>query len=277
MVDPKIELVIRLTRIIGIVSGKGGVGKTTLVANLGAAFTQFNRSVTLVDCNVTTSHLGFCFGIFYYPKTLNQVLNGKISLSEATYALSSNLKLIPASLSIEDLVGIDLTELKFSIQKIDDDLVLLDSAPGFGREAMSVLKASHEIIFVTTPFLNAVSDVIRGYKIARHLGLKVSGIILNMVRKEPHELSQSDVEGLTGLPVIGIVPFDINVQRSLAAGVPLVYSRKYSPASISFMRIAANLLGEAYTPPRFKIFSRIYDYLRAAFSLKQKAFEAEVQ
>lgn len=67
-------------RVIGIVSGKGGVGKTTLVANLGLSLVKFGKSVTAVDCNVTTSHLGFNFGLHYYPKTLNNILKKKQKL-----------------------------------------------------------------------------------------------------------------------------------------------------------------------------------------------------
>ena len=92
-----------MARVIGIVSGKGGVGKTTLASNLGIALSKFGRNVTLVDCNVTTSHLGFYFGLYDYPVTLNQVLKGEASLESATY-FSNGVKIIPASLELDDLV-----------------------------------------------------------------------------------------------------------------------------------------------------------------------------
>jgi septum site-determining protein MinD len=65
-----------LTRIIGIVSGKGGTGKTTAAVNIGAALAmRHKKDVIIVDCNITTSHLGMYMGLYYYPISLNHVLS----------------------------------------------------------------------------------------------------------------------------------------------------------------------------------------------------------
>lgn len=256
-----------MPRIIGIVSGKGGVGKTTLVANLGVALSRFGRRVTLVDCNVTASHLGFCFGLFYYNKTLNHVLRKEATLPEALYFHSSGVKIIPASLELEQLTGLEINELKSSIECIENtDIVLLDSAPGFGREAMSVLNSSSEVIFITTPHMNAIADIVRGYKIIKQMDIIPLGVVLNMVRKSTFELTDRDVEELTGLPVIAKIPFDINVQKSLARGIPTVLYKSYTPSSVETMKLASGVLGEYYSPP--SIFSRIYEYLKALIEPK---------
>ena len=250
-----------MARIIGIVSGKGGVGKTTLVANLGVALTNFEKRVTIVDCNVTTSHLGFYFDLYYYPKTLNQVLKDEISLEEATYHHPSGVRIVPAALTIEELIGIDINKLK-SLDFGNADIVLLDSAPGLGREAMSVLNACKEVIFVTMPFMNAVSDVIKCNRVAKYLGLEALGIVLNMWRKDFHELDEKDVEDLTGLPVIAKIPFDLNVQKSLAHRMPTVLFAPYSPASIEINKLAAWLIGEVYSPPKRRFLFKLLRFLR---------------
>lgn len=245
-----------MTRIISIVSGKGGVGKTTLAANLGIALSKFEKKVTIVDCNITTSHLGFCFGLYYYPKTLNDVLKGEASLNNATY-FYHGVKIVPASLRLEDLVGLDLEQLKNSLNFEDTDIAILDSSPGFGKEALSVLKNSGEVIFVTIPYLAAVSDIIRCNQLVAQLGIKPLGVVLNMFSNKFHELTVRDVESLTGLPVISKIPFDKNVQESLAMGKPVIISKPRSSASIEISKLAANILGEKY---RFhgNIFSRFY-------------------
>lgn len=253
-----------LPRTIGIVSGKGGVGKTTLVANLGLALSSFGRRVTLVDCNITTSHLGFCFGLFYYDKTLNHVLRKEARLPEATYTPLAGVRIIPASLELEQLSGIEIADLSSLIGSIEDtDITLLDSAPGFGREAMSVLNASSEIVFVTTPYMNAVADVVRGYKIIKQLEAIPLGIVLNMVRDAHYELGEKDVEEITGLPVIAKIPFDTSIQKSLVRGVPNVLHKGHRQSSIEMMKLAASLIGEYYSQPG--VFSRIYSYLRSTF------------
>ena len=74
-----------MTRIITVASGKGGVGKTTLVSNLATALANFKKSVIAVDGNLTTPNLGLHLGIPLYPVTLQDVLNGHSSLNEALY------------------------------------------------------------------------------------------------------------------------------------------------------------------------------------------------
>jgi len=248
-------------RIIGIISGKGGVGKTTLVANLGIALTNFGKNVIAVDCNITTSHLGFCFGFYYYPTTLNQVLKGEATLLDATYSHPSGLKIIPASLSVDDLMGVEIEKLKSVLSFEGIEIVLLDSAPGIGKEASSVINACNEVLFVTIPYMNAVTDVIKCSTITNRLGIKPLGIVLNMVRKDHHELTESETEELVKLPVIAKIPFDVNVQKSLVAGIPTITYSPNSEASIATTKLAADLIGQSYIPQR-GIFSRIYEFFK---------------
>jgi septum site-determining protein MinD len=253
-------------RKIGIISGKGGVGKTTLVANLGLALTEFKRNVAVIDCNLTTPHLSFHFGLFYFPKTVNNVLKGEATLEEAIYFHSSGLKIIPASLSLEDIVEVNISTLKYFLSSLKDvEILLLDSAPGFGREAVSVLNASDEVIFISNPNLSAISDIERGYRIVRELNLIPLGIVLNMVKNEPYELTPKDVEELTGMPVIATIPYDKNIEKSLMKGRPIVLDSKYSSSAIAFRKLAAEILGERYSPPKARIFSRIYEYFKLYF------------
>ena len=250
-------------RVIGIVSGKGGVGKTTLVANLGVAIKSFGKDVAAVDCNMTTSHLGFNFGLYYYPVTLNNVLKGEASLSEAIYQHSSGLKIIPASLSTNDLIGVDIDNIKSVLDFEDVEIVLLDSAPGLGREAMSVLNACNEVLFVTVPYLNAVADIKKCFELTKRIGVRPLGLALNMVRGDSHELTASQIEEVAGLPVISRIPFDVNIQRSLARGMPAVSYNQNSKASLAIKSLAANIVDVPHVKEK-GIFSRIYDFLTGA-------------
>ncbi len=260
-------------KIIGIVSGKGGVGKTTLAINLGVALAKyFNKNITVVDCNLTTSHLGLYLGMYYCPLTLNKVLRGDNSIEEAVYEHFSGIKVVPASLSLADLEGIDILNLPEKVREISEinDIILLDSSPGLGREAMGTLKACDEVIFVTTPFVPCVMDIIRCKEVCDELGITQLGIVLNQVSKEKYEMSPKEIEQLTRLPVIAIIPYDKNIKKSLAIKTPLVIYKPNSKASKEFLKLSAFLIGEKYQ--QLSIFSRLIERIKSRFRKKEVFF-----
>jgi len=234
-------------RIIGVVSGKGGVGKTTVASNIGAILAKHHKkNVTLVDCNVTTSHLSLYLGMYYCPITLNKVLRGENSIEESIHEHFSGMKIIPASLSLSDLEGIDITELRNSLKNIfnKNDIIILDGSPGLGREAMSTIKASDELLYVTNPYIPFIMDVIRCEEAAKEIGVKSIGIVLNMVHKKKHEMTNHEIEELTKLPVISTIPFDTNVHKSLALKMPLALYKPKTAASKELFKLASYLIGE---------------------------------
>jgi septum site-determining protein MinD len=249
------------TRKIGIISGKGGVGKTTVTANLGAILAKkFKKNVAIVDCNLTTSHLSLSLGMYYCPITLNHVLRGETEIKNAMYSHPSGMKIVPASIRLGELVGVDSSKLRNVIRKLhkEADIILLDSSPGLGKEALSTIKASNEIIFVTNPNLPAVTDVIKCKDIIKSFKKKPIGVVLNMITKARYELSKKEVEILTELPVIASIPHDKNVHKSLAERSPLVMHRPWSSASKEMIRFAGWLVGEEEEKKFFSFLSRLF-------------------
>lgn len=241
-----------MTRIIGISSGKGGVGKTTVTANLALALQKFGKKVVMVDSNLSTPHLSYYLGVNDYRVTLNDVMRGTASVESAMYNYDG-VRFVPASLNLNDLIGVDLRKFKKTITQLMDpqkiDYILLDSAPGLGREAICVLHSADEILFVTTPFVPMVNDVIRCVEVLKQLGRKRVGVVLNMTTGKRHELFDSTVENVVGVPVVGEIPFDKNMPYSLVMGTPILNYDSRSNSSIAFMQLAATLSGEHYEPP----------------------------
>lgn len=235
------------TRIIGIVSGKGGVGKTTIVANLGATLaSKFKKDVVIIDCNLTTSHLSLSLGMYYCPVTLNNILRGEKHISEALYDHPSGMKIIPASLHLRELEGVDISKLKEVIKDLKGkvDIIFLDASPGLGREAYATIHASEEIIFVTNPNIPAATDIIKCKELIREINKKSVGVVLNMVSKKGYELSKREVEVLTEMPVIASISHDKNIHKSLATRMPVVMFKPRSKASKELIKLAGWLIGE---------------------------------
>ena len=235
-----------MTRVIGIVSGKGGVGKTTFSTNLGIALSNLQKKVLLVDCNVTTPHLAYYLGSKYHTATINDVLKGMVDIKYAP-TTENGVLFIPASEDMNDLIDVNITKLKHHINKLaemdDYDFIILDSAPGLGREALATLQASDEIIFVTTPTIPNMSDVIRCAEVAKRIGVKNFKIVLNMVRFTPFEVNYEEVRRMFKLPLLGIIPFDERVIDSAAKGVPIMWDKPNSQVEEGYMTAALSLTG----------------------------------
>ncbi|MDI6721594.1 MAG: AAA family ATPase, partial [Candidatus Aenigmarchaeota archaeon] len=160
-----------MTRIIACISGKGGVGKTTVVSNLGVALAKFGRNVIVVDANLTTPNLGLHLGVPLYPTTLHDVLKGTAAIKDAIYYHDSGLKIIPAGLSLRDLRGVDSRDLPNVLLDLlgTSDIVLLDAAAGLGKETLSAIEAADETMLVANPELTSVADALKASKLAQQL------------------------------------------------------------------------------------------------------------
>lgn len=244
-----------MTRIIGIVSGKGGVGKTTFSVNLGIALSRFRKKVLIIDCNITTPHLAYYLGVDNYSVNLTNVFKDEV---EIKFAPSSHkgVMFIPASEELKDM-KIDFEKLKNYVKRIakekDFDFIILDSAPGLGNEAVSVLEAAEEIFLVTTPTIPNLTDMVRCVEYMSGMKNKSIKIVFNMVRKSKSEMKIKDLEKSFEVPILGVVPLSKDIMDSTALGMPIFDYKPNSTVCQDFMEVAANLIGIIYKrPSRFK-------------------------
>ncbi len=235
-----------MARIVGVLSGKGGVGKTTLVVNVGIALAHFlKKKVTVIDTNLTTSHLGLALGLHHAQENLNRVLRGEIMIDEALHKHHTGLSILPASLRLQDLEGVDLSKMRPMLKELakDNDFIILDAGPGLGREALSALHSSQEIVFVATPTLPSVMDVLRYLEFMKSHQKKHLGVVLNMVQKNESQLLAKEIENMLSLPIITSIPRDSSIPKSLAAEVPAVLAYPDSVASKEFVNVARHIAG----------------------------------
>jgi septum site-determining protein MinD len=246
-------------RIISVVSGKGGVGKTTLVANLGAYLAWMGKNVLIVDSNLSGANLGLHLDLpENYSFSLNMLLKGEIEKSQAIYRHFLGFDIIPASIVDMHINPRRLKHILKTLSK-DRDFIIIDSAPGINDEALASIESSDEVILVTTPDLPSIVDVLRSKKLAETKGKMLMGVVVNMTRNEDFEIGPHHIEDILGLPVIGRIPEHKKVRESVAMKTPVVTYSPNSAASFEMKRIAHLLVGEDL--PRPGLWQRILNNL----------------
>jgi len=234
--------------VIGVISAKGGVGKTTVTANLSASLVKFfGKRVLAVDGNITTPNLGMHFGMLSQENTLNEVLDDKIDVSQAIYIHPSGVHILPASLSAM-VEYPDVSKLKEKIDKIKDnyDYVFIDGAARIGKEVISTIKASDKILLVSNPDMTAVISMIKAKKIVHILNNSLAGLVLNRVEGKKYEMKKERIEELSEAKIIGEIPFDKKVIEAISKMIPVVLLDGRTKASRAFKKIAAEISQEVY-------------------------------
>ena len=251
-----------MVRIIDVCSGKGGVGKTTVAANLGVALQKFNKKVAVIDCNFTTSHLSLLFGMYSYPVTLNSFLKNEARIEDATYLHSSGLRVVPASLDFRDVVNVETNDLKQKLKNAfsNYDIVFLDSAPSLGKESLIALQASDEVLYVANPNVPSLVDIIKCNQVITSLENKpfILGIIVNRVKNKSYEIKNDEIAQFTEIPIIGIIPEDDKILESANKKTLVTLSKTDSSSSRAIFRIAAKISGIEYEYGFFDKIKRIF-------------------
>jgi len=237
-----------MNRIIVITSGKGGVGKTTTAINLGAAINYFGKDVLVIDGNLSTPNVGIHLNSPEVPINLNHVLLGKADALEAVYEHESGLKVMPSSLSIKELKRTKperINDFKKDFKKLSD-YIIVDSAAGLGEETLSTMELADELIIITNAEMPAITDALKTIKLAEQMKKTVLGVIVTRVRKDNIEMSSEAVRDMLETPILGMIPEDMNVKRSLNRKDAVVHTHPQSNASRAYKEIAARIVNVEY-------------------------------
>jgi len=237
-----------MKKVLVITSGKGGVGKTTTAINLGAAINHFGKNVLVIDGNLSTPNVGIHLNSPEVPINLNHVLLYKAEPAEAIYEHESGLKILLSSLSIKELRKIKPERLKDFKESFTDiaDYVIVDSAAGLGHETEAVIDLADELIIVTNPEMPAIADALKAIKLAERKNKPVLGVIVTRVKKNQIEMQPETVKEMLEVPILGMVPEDLDMQRSLNLKDAVVHTHPKSKSARAYKEIAAKLIDEIY-------------------------------
>ena len=242
-----------LGKIIAISSGKGGVGKSTVAANLAIALVQAGLQVGLMDADVYGPNIPRMFGVFDRPP----VLRGKIQPLDA-----HGVKLMSLGFLVErDAPAIWRGPIIMKIvnQFLQDvnwgqlDYFLVDLPPGTGDAQLSLVQATHVAgaLIVTTPQEMAVGDALRGAKMFERVGVPVIGVVENMSGfTDPETGRKFELFSSGGgqrlaeeisVPLLGSVPLQPQLALLADEGQPILIAQPESPAAQSLRDIAEQL------------------------------------
>lgn len=260
-------------RRIVVTSGKGGVGKTTTTANLGAALAQRGKRVILVDADIGLRNLDLVLGVEKrIVFDLVEVVEGRCQLRQALVRdkrFAENLAILPAA-QTRDKTAVSeeqFTEIVLGLAEMCD-YVLIDSPAGIEHGFRNAVAGAAEGIVVTTPEVSAIRDADRviGKLQERKLPMR---LIVNRVRPEMvrtgEMMSVDDVCDILSAELLGIVPDDPEVIDTTNRGIPLVLDPTQRLGTI-YTKIARRLEGEIIPFTQLGgngFFSRLFEALRA--------------
>ena len=245
-------------RAIVVTSGKGGVGKTTTTANVGAALAALGKRVVLVDADVGLRNLDVVLGLESRVKHhLLDVLEEKATLDEALVRDKRNETLyLLAAAQTREKEDVDTAQMVALVERLRErfEYVLIDCPAGIEMGFKNAVAGADHAIVVCTPEVSAVRDA------DRVVGLLPNHwrpeLIVNRLRpllvKKGKMLSVDDVNAILRLPLLGVIADEPSVITSTNRGEPLALDAT-SETGAAYRAIAAKLAGQDLPAPTVRI------------------------
>jgi flagellar biosynthesis protein FlhG len=241
------------SRVMAITSGKGGVGKTNVVAGLAMSLAQMAQRVVVLDADFGLANLDILLGLTP-THTLEHVLRGEKLLEEILLDGPMGIKVIPASSGIQELTRLDAaSELRLvqGLQRVAEgqDWLLIDTAAGIHDSVLKLLMAAQEIILVTTPEPTSLVDAYAMVKVV-HLRDPKKPIWLLINNAQSEAEAEETIEQLQAatlrflgreLQVLGMIPNDSFILQAVRQQRGIMDLFPQAPSALAFRVIADQL------------------------------------
>lgn len=241
------------TKTISITSGKGGVGKTTLVCNIAVALRNKGKKVLILDGDLGMANVDIFFGV-RASRSIQEVLNGRAHIKDIIVDVDKNISLIPGGSGIyglSQLTGPLKQMLLDQVSELNDeyDYMLVDTAPGIDDHVLYLNSAAQQIVVSVTPDPASITDAYAIIKVL-HQRLREDqfSIVCNMVKDEMearqifHRISEVASNFLcVSLNYLGHVPMDLNLRQSSRNQDPLLRRYPQSTAGLAIQKLSEKL------------------------------------
>lgn len=248
-------------RTVAVVSGKGGVGKTTLAVNLAVALRHRGVGVLLVDGDLGMGNADLLLG--QVPRfTMHDLVLGERSAEEVLVTTRDGIRFLPGASGVEEMANLDelrCERLLCSLADVEEgiDLILIDTASGLHRTATHLARAADEIVIVTTPEPTAFTDAYATLRILKNRGLPgVPWIVVNQARHAAEaRATAAKIRGVSKRflsiepELLGFVLDDASVGMAVRRQEPLLNLYPNSPAAGCIEQIAGRLIAPPEQEP----------------------------
>ena len=244
-------------RIISVTSGKGGVGKTNVVANLALALCNLGKKVLIIDADLGLANMDVMLGL--NPRyTINHVLKGEKRLEDVIVTASGGFKLLPAASGIQELTELDSSQRLLLLNELDSlqghfDILLIDTGAGISSNVMYFNFAAMEKVVVVTNEPTSLTDAYALIKVLNNkYQQKKFKVLVNAVRNAVEadriyrnlSLVADKFLGSPSLDYLGWIPYDKLVPMAIRKQQTVLQTYPDTPASKSFMVLASTLISE---------------------------------
>ncbi|MBO8174415.1 MAG: AAA family ATPase [Thermococcus sp.] len=232
-------------RLISIVSGKGGTGKTTTTANLAIALGKYGQKVCAVDADLTMANLSLVMGLDDVDVTIHDVLAGEAKIDDSIYTTEyENVHVIPAAVDWEHVIKADPRNLPNVIKPLKNrfDFVLIDCPAGLQMDAMSAMLSGEEALIVTNPEISCITDSMKVGIVLKKAGLAILGFVLNRYGRSENDIPPEAAEEVMEIPLLAVIPEDSAIREATLEGVPVVVYKPKSEGAKAFMELAERIM-----------------------------------
>jgi flagellar biosynthesis protein FlhG len=252
----------KMARRIAVISGKGGVGKTVITANLAAALASYGQKILVVDADLGLANLDIIMGLD--PKfTIQDILNGARASEDVILNTNKGFDLLPAGSGLAE--GAVLTteladKLKLLLSALESsyDAILFDAGAGIGDVVLFFANLAHEILLVVTPEPTSLTDCYATIKLLKQVHGrseflllvnqanpdcpgKIGASVANHLQRIIAQFIESKGNGVATVRLIGSIPFDSAIPQSIQRRQLLAQCCPQSPATCSMNELADTL------------------------------------